>query len=349
MTSPFYYSGGSNIMPFPGFAAVSYPAPQPVRPRPSPAVAMQRAFEFYENSCAAFGMSNRDARDLSEMSGMLQRLSEMGEEVEQTPIVALCLVADRNKTPFGFSAITRAFDDHSDADLWKESMWSVFTRPVRYIAVSRQIPKGSTANSIEVLIDIAVVSDKDPVPPGFTALDFTADSREKGLKKKYLCIKTAARSGVVDAIGDVIILAKQKRPPMGYTIAGDIDGMIICYKHVVIPQSWGAAPLTHSTSNPATLYPGLNGAAVNESAGPDMRHSTSDISQVQTQLDSFTIRQKPGEQGVGRSIDGVPFTLSASVKGCLAFQQGQRLPALEEPNVSAPQFVYNFAVERANI
>ncbi|TKR73930.1 hypothetical protein L596_021174 [Steinernema carpocapsae] len=177
---------------------------------------------------------------------MLQRQSEMGEEGEQTPIVALCLVADRHKAPFGFSAITRTFDDHSDADIWKEGMWAIINRPVRYIAVSRQVPKGSTPNNIEVLVDLTIVNDKDPVPPGFTALDFTADSREKGLRKKYICIKTAARSSVVDAIGDIIILAKSKRPPMGYSQAGEIDGMLVCYKHVVIPNR--SAPLRCPTA-----------------------------------------------------------------------------------------------------
>ncbi|KAK0401144.1 hypothetical protein QR680_015612 [Steinernema hermaphroditum] len=278
---------------------------------------------------------------------MLQRQTEMGDEVEQTPIVSLCLVADRNKTPFGFSALTRTYDDNSDADLWKESMWSVFARPMRYIAISRQIPKGSTPNSVEVLTDITIVGEKDPIPHGFTALDYTADSGEKSLKKKQICIKTAARTSAVDAIGDVIILAKQKRPPMGYAQAGEIDGMLVCYKDVVIPQSWGAAPLTHSSSNPTNLYPGLNGVGTNDLPVPDMRHSTSDISNIQTNLDSFTIRQKSTGQGVMRSIDGVPFVLSASLKSSLATEQGQTLPDLKKPNVTAGDCNYSFSLERA--
>lgn len=50
----------------------------------------------------------------------------------------------------------------------------------------------------------------------------------------------------MDAITDIIVLSKQKRPPKGYTSAGDIDGLMICYKQTPIAETYGRLP--HSQS-----------------------------------------------------------------------------------------------------
>lgn len=81
------------------------------------------------------------------------------------PITAICIVADKNKCPKGFSPVScplfkflcliftricelfplfqivKTSDDNADADLWKESSFSIFSRPVRYLAISRDIPE----------------------------------------------------------------------------------------------------------------------------------------------------------------------------------------------------------------
>ncbi|KAJ1352584.1 hypothetical protein KIN20_008973 [Parelaphostrongylus tenuis] len=80
-------------------------------------------------------------------------------------------------------AITRCHDDGADADLWRESAFSLWSRPVRYLAISREIPKATIRGTVSLVSDITVVKDTDPMPHGFIAIDFCADSRQKGVAK----------------------------------------------------------------------------------------------------------------------------------------------------------------------
>jgi ESCRT-I complex subunit MVB12 len=71
--------------------------------------------------------------------------------------------------------------------------------------------------------------------PGYTLLDRTVDSSEKALKKRQIGIKMGARDVTIDAISDIIFQSKSKRAPEGYTLAGDINGFLLCFKLSKIP------------------------------------------------------------------------------------------------------------------
>ncbi|MFH4978375.1 hypothetical protein AB6A40_005084 [Gnathostoma spinigerum] len=185
------------------------------------------------------------------MSVLLKKALEMEDPHAICPITAIVIVADRNGAPAGFSAITKAYDDQSDADLWKESAFSIFSRPVRYIAISRVVPENTV--NFNVVVDICIVRDSDPIPNGFMAIDYTVDTKEKALRKRYLCVRSVARDTVVDAIGEILVLNKLKKPPRGYASAGEIDGALICFKHIVIPQNFGRLP--HCRSSVAMSSP----------------------------------------------------------------------------------------------
>ncbi|VDL62662.1 unnamed protein product [Nippostrongylus brasiliensis] len=159
------------------------------------------------------------------------------------PITALCVVSDKNKCPKGFTPIVRCHDDGSDADLWRESAFSLWSRPVRYLAISREIPEATIRGTVSVVTDITVVKDTDPIPHAFIAIDYCADSREKSLRKRFICVKTEPRDSVVDAVGEVIILNRQKKVPRDFTLAGEVDGAAICFRVVVVPPTFG---LKHS-------------------------------------------------------------------------------------------------------
>jgi len=47
---------------------------------------------------------------------------------------------------------------------------------VRYIALSRKISPEHSHLALEVVTDLAVISDKEAVPSSFVCIDFTADS-----------------------------------------------------------------------------------------------------------------------------------------------------------------------------
>uniref|UniRef100_A0A915D4Y0 MABP domain-containing protein n=1 Tax=Ditylenchus dipsaci TaxID=166011 RepID=A0A915D4Y0_9BILA len=159
-----------------------------------------------------------------------------------TPPPSKIIAKIQNKCPPGFTPIVKTYNDGSDADLWKDGFgFGIFNRVVRYLAIGRNV---SDPQGLEVITDLAIISEKEAVPSNFVCIDFTADTKEKALKKKFL-------SG-------------SKKPPKGYTSAGDIDGMLICYKVTTIPQTYGQ--LKHSQSTeirpPAKgnmpLYPNIN-------------------------------------------------------------------------------------------
>jgi hypothetical protein len=69
----------------------------------------------------------------------------------------------------------------------------------------------------------------------------------------------------VDAVTNIVVLARQKRPPRDYSQAGsgffhlfiyfyyfssEIDGMLVCFKLGTVPEGYGKARqmLTHSQS-----------------------------------------------------------------------------------------------------
>ena len=43
---------------------------------------------------------------------------------------------------------------------------------------------------------------------------------EKASRKKQLCVKLVPRDSTKDAISELIILSRSKRPPSGYTMVG---------------------------------------------------------------------------------------------------------------------------------
>lgn len=141
------------------------------------------------------------------------------------PITSVAVVSDLTKVPPGFIVIDKTYDKKQEADLWQDGIFG--RRVYRYLCVERCAPSSGR----DVLVDIVIINEKDIVPPGFTCVDYTTDSREKAVKRKTLCIRMMASSLTSDAISELILLSKgQRRPPMGYTLVGDLNSMALCYK-----------------------------------------------------------------------------------------------------------------------
>lgn len=76
---------------------------------------------------------------------------------------------------------------------------------------------------------------------------------ERALKKKFICVRFSQRNDAMDALTDIIVLNRNKRPPKGYVSAGyvladnidqysifrEVDGAMICFKASAIPASYG--------------------------------------------------------------------------------------------------------------
>ncbi|RCN50984.1 hypothetical protein ANCCAN_02771 [Ancylostoma caninum] len=203
--------------------------------------------------------------------------------------------------------------------------------------------------TVSVVTDITVVKETDPIPHGFIAIDYCADSREKSLRKRFVCVKTEPRDSVVDAVGEVIILNKQKKTPREFTLAGEVDGAAICFRVVVVPPSFG---LRHSKSDralsnstgpqalpPIGLYPQLGQSGSTPSLKP------------RPDGNMFTIKNTSFTKVRGE--DGVPFKLNPQLASRLKVPMDE---SSLDPTISfdirrldSDEFNYTFALERASL
>lgn len=146
-------------------------------------------------------------------------------EQQDWPITGVVVVADIGKCPAGYTTIDRTYDKHEDADLWRDGWFG--SRVTRYLCVERCAPQPGK----DVLVDVTVINDRDPVPPGFTVVDFTHDTRDRAIKKRVMCVRWMNLSLTNCAISELILLSKgARRPPNGYTLVGELNSLLLCYK-----------------------------------------------------------------------------------------------------------------------
>lgn len=271
----------------------------------------------------------------------------------ETPLTDLCIVSDKSRSPPGYTVISRAHDDPSyDTDLWKDSLFS-FSRIYRYICISHSPPSNSLV--CNVVADIALVNDKDFVPTGYMPLEYTVDSKEKALRKKVLCVKTVPREFAVDAVSDFIILVRQKAPPHGYTKAGDLEGLMLCYKYSVIPADFPfkSSDISGNSSSvcPNLPYP-IHPLSYGKTNGADSQHSTPTRRAPSPPVAasaygsgspvSSTVHRQLSVVSVLSGIEGLPFELNSKVRSS---QNQHTLPKIK--TITANDFDYDFSLENA--
>ncbi|CAD5216790.1 unnamed protein product [Bursaphelenchus xylophilus] len=253
---------------------------------------------------------------------MLCKEAEFGDT--ELPIVSLCLIADKSRCPANFTAITKCSDDGSEADLWRDSFgFGIFNRVTRYMAISRIAPENTPH---EVITDMAIITEKEAVPTNFVCIDYTADTKERALKKKFICVRFTPRSDALDALTDVIVQSKNRKPPKGYTSAGEVDGALICFRVQTIPESYGVKqrqPLQPS------LYPSL-----------DPTPLPAGTSNPLPNLGVCTIRA--GQHPI-KGLEGIEFKLNPRLVSTNA--SGAKEPDPELPD--SYNFTYNFNLERS--
>ncbi|KAK3728768.1 hypothetical protein RRG08_013494 [Elysia crispata] len=173
--------------------------------------------------------------------------------MEDLPITGVCVISDPGQCPPNYTMIDKTYDRPEDADLWKDGF---FTRRVmRYLCVERQIP----TQSQDVLVDVTLINERDSIPAGFTAVEFTHDTKERATKKKILCIRWMVPSLTNDAITELIFLTRaQRRAPAGYTLVGELNNMSLCYKmgKVKTTANGVGTLITHSSTLGYSVAPG---------------------------------------------------------------------------------------------
>lgn len=265
------------------------------------------------------------------------------------PITDICIVSDKTRCPAGYTAISRASDDSSlDTDLWKDSLFS-FSRIYRYICISKSPPQSSLV--CNVIADLTLINDREFIPTGYAPIEFTMDSKEKALRKKVLCVKVVPREFAVDAVCDFIILARQKNPPHGYTKAGELEGLVLCYKYGVIPTGFPNNMTPKSSNN---FYPNLpypihplshSSATSNGKTGTPTRQTPETptggfVSGQQGSPNFHTPTKRQMSVVSNTGIEGLPFEINPKIRPS---KNRNNLPNIKP--ISQSDYEYDFSLE----
>lgn len=251
---------------------------------------------------------------------------------DDRPVTAICIVEDPTKCPPGFQVVDKTFDQDTDADLWKDGFFG--RRITRYICLSKEQGVGS-----EIVESITVVGEKDSPPDGFILLMYTQDSEQRATRKKHLCYKLVPKYKVQSAVTDIIVLSKLKKPPSGFTSAGELNSLLICYKlgKVSSPQkqnSNGGINFVPYPVKPAT-----------EDCDDDVTSSKApSFPSLNYNLGTRTLQ---GTLGLSSVIDDIPFDINPRYKDV------RRLTEFVMPNITIKskqqldsEYCYDFQVEK---
>ncbi|KAH8419991.1 hypothetical protein KR009_004771 [Drosophila setifemur] len=288
---------------------------------------------------------------------------------DNRPITSLHIVEDFERCPKNFSAIHRTYDQDSDADLWRD--YSIFGRQnTRYLCLSKS--EGLPEYVVETL---QVIAEKTAPPKEFSLLSRTADSDQKAWRKRQIAYKLSKRGTVTQAVTDVILCSKLKVAPDGFKLAGDINGVLICYKTGSIPLRL-PPPVPAGLGAPAAAAGGASTCEVEQALNrlnlqgqrnsrgplpqlPTEHHDYEEIQanyQINSPLRPAPPRPASGSSGGGKAtyggtgtlgtyteLEGVPFVMDVRLQ---RIQTGTDIPTLPETSTLLKSLDYDFQLER---
>ncbi|KAJ8919056.1 hypothetical protein NQ315_016962 [Exocentrus adspersus] len=166
---------------------------------------------------------------------------------DDRPITAIQIIENLDKCPSGFYPISRTYDQDSDADLRESSIFK--SSGARYLCLSKTegLPNF-------VVQEILVLTDKANPPKGFSLLNRTADSEQKAWRKKQFCYRLVNKKDIKTAVTDIIICSRLKKAPVGFSFAGELNGVTLCYKMGNVQDSQ-ANPDSNGRNDNTGSYP----------------------------------------------------------------------------------------------
>lgn len=279
---------------------------------------------------------------------------------DNRPITSLQIVEDFEKCPKNFTPINRTYDQDSDADLWRENNLLFGRQTTRYLCLSKT--EGLPEYVVETL---KVIAEKAKPPKEFSLLSRTADTEQKAWRKRQIAYKLSKRGTVSQAITDVILCSKLKAAPEGFKLAGDINGLLICYKTGAIPLRLPppipGIPATESNGM-SEVEKALNRLNLNgqkQGGLPPLPKEEHDYEEIQS---SYQIKSpqrpapKPPQQptasaygshytlGAYSELDGVPFVINPTLRPANA--NDNSLPTLPQLKDLLRTLDYDFQLER---
>ncbi|XP_020634911.2 multivesicular body subunit 12A isoform X1 [Pogona vitticeps] len=193
----------------------------------------------------------------------------------------------------------------------------------------------------DVLYDVIILSEKSPLPSGYTYVKEFSDTKASISKKKRLCVKLIPLSTAETAVFDILISNKSKVVP-NYMRIGDMSGFALwCKKeHVVKPK-----PLPKPRNISLEMKQlSLESENVNQpSAKPTGPHRQATLKRHESIYDSSNV------YGIS-AMDGVPFTLhpkfeNSITNGNKAFSPFKNLHIKSLADIEK-EYDYGFVVER---
>lgn len=159
-------------------------------------------------------------------------------------------------------------------------------------------------------------------------LSRTADSEHKAWRKRQIAYKLAKRGSVTHAVTDVILCSKLKAAPDGFKLAGEINGITVCYRSGPVthrpPPSIPNVDQSIKELGSSLHYINMTNGNVNASnKAKTAADNDYEIIRTSYQL-TPPARQAPkppaavpltqnGTLGHHNEMDGVPFILNASI------------------------------------
>ncbi|KAF2353721.1 Multivesicular body subunit 12 [Trinorchestia longiramus] len=262
---------------------------------------------------------------------------------DDRPITNLCVVEEVNKCPVNFTVVSRTHDQDIDADLYKDGF---FKRVTRYLCHSKV--EGYLGYVVE---QIQIVSERDACPAGFVSIATTMDTNQRAFKKKQICFKSVPRNVAKQVVSDIIVLSHSKTAPEGFTLAGEMNGMCVCYKQTSVPPAAvspaAAAHLPYQIgphgggdrrpSQGGNVYPGLDRPSRPAPAPPaapstPQHHNPTD--------DTY--------EASNSALYQVPLQLNKKYMDCKGGVGGPALPFMQHKSAQRieSEYFYSFSLEQ---
>lgn len=284
---------------------------------------------------------------------------------DNRPITSLQIVEDYYKCPKNFTSVHRTHDQDADADLWREN--NLFGKKTgRYLCLSKT--EGLPEYIVETL---KVIAERELPPEGFSLLSRTADTEQKAWRKRQIAYKLSKRGSVNQAVTDIILCSKLKQAPQGFQLAGEINGVAVCFKlgqvthraPPTVPPTAAAAKnglltdiqnsMHYINISPKPLYP-----LPSEQSKNATHHDYEEIRtsyQLASPTTTIPIRTAPrppqptivqhNTLGTHSDIDGVPFMMNPNLQKINQFELTPLMNLFNSVDVTS-KLAYDFQLER---
>uniref|UniRef100_A0A8L2UJY5 Multivesicular body subunit 12A n=1 Tax=Rattus norvegicus TaxID=10116 RepID=A0A8L2UJY5_RAT len=226
----------------------------------------------------------------------------MDPGTDSTPLAALVWSSASAPPPPGFSAITCTVEGAT------ASFGRGFAQKAGYFLClsTLGIPENPQDN---VVVDMQIVMDKGPLPPGFSTVNDPQDARTSVSKKKRMCVKLMPLGTADVVVSDVKLSGKTKTVP-GYLRVGDIGGFAIWCKKSKAPKL---------VPKPGTLSQDMRGLSLDQPKEPSKgSHPERTLSRLGSRASTLrrndSIYEASSLYGIS-AMDGVPFTLHPRFEG----------------------------------